>query len=40
MERKKKLEKEINALNSDFDRYYEIYSTKLKELKDLQVNMN
>jgi len=30
VERKKKVEKEIDALNSDFDRYYEMYADKLK----------
>lgn len=40
VERKKKVEKEIENLNSDFDKYYEMYAGKLKELKDLQNKMN
>ena len=40
IEQKKKIEREINELNSDFDRYYEKYAGKLKELKELQLLMN
>lgn len=30
MEKKRKVEREIEALNTDFDRYYELYANKLK----------
>ena len=40
VEKKRKVEKQIDVLNSDFDRYYEMYALKLKELKELQVKMN
>ena len=30
IEKKRKVEKEIDTLNMDFDRYYEMYASKLK----------
>lgn len=39
IEMKKKVELELNTLNHDFDKYYEIYAKKLKELRDIQARM-
>jgi hypothetical protein len=30
----------LHGLNKDFDRYYEIYNKKIKELKEIQRRMN
>ena len=37
---KKQVEYELNNLNNDFDKCYNIYTKKLKELKDIEVKMS
>ena len=40
MKMKKQVEYELNNLNNDFDKCYNIYTKKLKELKDIEVKMS